>query len=55
MGESGHFLKTTDSGENWTKIDLGTYKNIYDIEKINDQELILVGEDGFIFKYRITN
>tara|TARA_B100001564_G_scaffold30185_1_gene22220 strand:- start:141 stop:1595 length:1455 start_codon:yes stop_codon:yes gene_type:complete len=55
VGESGHFLKTTDGGENWTKIDLGTYKNIYDIEKINDQELILVGEDGFIHKYNIGN
>ena len=53
VGESGHFLKTTDGGNNWTKIDLGTYKNIHDIEKINDSTLILVGEDGFIYKYNM--
>ena len=53
VGESGHFLKTTDGGNNWTKIDLGTYKNIHDIEKINDSTLILVGEGGFIYKYNM--
>tara|TARA_B110000483_G_C18193264_1_gene541884 strand:- start:1870 stop:3237 length:1368 start_codon:yes stop_codon:yes gene_type:complete len=55
VGESGHFLKTIDGGDNWTKIDLGTYKNIHDIERINDTTLILVGEDGFIYKYDTTN
>ena len=53
VGELGHFLKTTDGGDNWTKIDLDTYKNIYDIEKVDNNTLILVGEDGFIFKYVI--
>jgi len=51
VGESGHFLKTTDGGNNWTKIDLGTYKNIHDIERVNENTLILVGENGFIYKY----
>ena len=55
VGESGHFLKTTDGGDNWTKIDLGTFKNIHDIERVNDTTLILVGEDGFIYKYDTTN
>ena len=55
VGESGHFLKTTDGGNNWTKIDLGTYRNIYDIEMINNDTLILVGEDGFIYKYNTGN
>tara|TARA_B100001250_G_scaffold212627_1_gene182392 strand:+ start:7192 stop:8568 length:1377 start_codon:yes stop_codon:yes gene_type:complete len=53
VGEAGHFLKTTDGGNNWEKIDLSTFKNIYDIEKIDDNTLILVGEDGFIFKYNM--
>ena len=51
VGELGHFLKTTDGGNTWTKIDLGTYRNIFDIEKVNENTLILVGEDGFIYKY----
>ena len=55
VGESGHFLKTIDGGDNWTKIDVGTFKNIHDIERINDTTLILVGEDGFIYKYNTTN
>ena len=55
VGESGHFLKTIDGGDNWTKIDVGTFKNIHDIERVNDTTLILVGEDGFIYKYDTTN
>lgn len=55
VGESGHFLKTSDGGNNWTKIDLGTYRNIYDIERVNNDTLILVGEDGFIYKYSTDN
>ena len=35
------------------KIDLGTYRNIYDIERINNNTLILVGEDGLIYKFAI--
>ena len=46
-------LKTIDGGNNWTKIDLGTYRNIYDIERINNNTLILVGEDGLIYKFAI--
>lgn len=49
-GENGTIIKTTNGGYNWTFLNSGTRKLLYDIHAINDHTCFAVGENGIILK-----
>lgn len=50
VGEEGTVLHSVDGGQNWSKQDGGTTKNLLKVAAIDDQDAVAVGADGAIVR-----
>lgn len=55
VGDNGTILFTKDKGKNWNSTKKITDNDLYDIKAINEQELLVIGDKGTIFKLTISN
>ena len=46
-GKCGTLIKSSNQGSTWEKIELNSDQDIYGIEKVDQNRLIVFGENGF--------